>query len=478
MDKQHNQHGQHRWNRREFIKMAGAGAAALATLSISGCDAGKDGPGAARPSVPGAMTYRESKKGEKVSLLGFGMMRLPTVDKRALQRKSTAAIDQELVNSLVAEALEYGVNYFDTSPRYAQGQSEKVLGIALKPFPRDKYFIATKLSNFAESDWSREASIAMYENSFRNLQVETIDYMLLHGIGMGNDAMKVFNSRYMDNGMLDFLLEQREKGRIRNLGFSYHGDIRIFDHALAMGVDWDFVQIQLNYIDWKHAKEVSSRNTNAEYLYGELRKRDIPAIVMEPLLGGRLASMNGNRKAIAMLKAADPESTPAQWALRYAGHHEGVLTVLSGMTFREHLRENIATCSPLKPLNDSDLEMLENVAQIMVGFKTLPCNTCQYCMPCPYGLDIPSIFEHYNRCVSEENYVADTHDAHYAQARLAFLVGYDRSVPKLRQADHCTGCGRCVPHCPQRIDIPKEMVKIDRFVESLKQQKNLETGKA
>ena len=122
--------------------------------------------------------------------------------------------------------------------------------------------------------------------------------------------------------------------------------------------------------------------------------------------------------------------------------------------------------------------MLETVAQVMLGFKTIPCNTCQYCMPCPYGLDIPAIFEHYNRCVSEENYVENIHDARYAEARRAFLVGYDRSVPKLRQADHCTGCGRCKPHCPQRIDIPKEMERIDRFVDSLKQGKSFaaETG--
>lgn len=153
------------------------------------------------------------------------------------------------------------MNYFDTSPAYCKGQSERVTGIALKRHPREKYFIATKLSNFAPSTWSREASLAMYRNSFRELQVDYIDYMLLHGVGMGG-GMEEFEARYIRNGMLDFLLAEREAGRIRNLGFSYHGDIRVFDRLLA-GHDryrWDFVQIQMNYLDWRHAGR-STRGT-------------------------------------------------------------------------------------------------------------------------------------------------------------------------------------------------------------------------
>ena len=415
----------------------------------------------------GKMTYRKAKNGDIISLLGFGMMRLPTKDNRSA-RETDADIDQDRVNSLIDEAIQYGVNYFDTSPAYCKGKSEASLGIALKKYPRDKYYIATKLSNFAESTWSREESLKIYENSFKNLQVDTIDYMLLHGIGMGEDGMKVFNSRYIDNGMLDFLLEERKKGRIRNIGFSYHGDIAVFDHALAMDVDWDFVQIQLNFVDWKHAKEINTRNTNAEYLYGELQKRNIPAIVMEPLLGGRLARLDNNKKALAILKQADPEASPASWAMRYAGNPEGVITVLSGMTYREHLRENLRTCSPHKPLSQQELDMLEDVAQTMLSYKTIPCNTCQYCMPCPYGLDIPSIFVHYNKCVNEDRYINEVTDPNYMKARREFLIGYDRSVPRLRQADHCIGCNQCSPHCPQRIDIPAEMQKIDKFVNFIK----------
>ena len=456
------------YNRRDFIKLTGAMTAAAA-LSTAGCSDKKSLSRGGTLDLPtGEMSYRTAKNGDRISLLGFGMMRLPTTDNRSA-RETDGEIDQEMVNSLIDEAIQYGVNYFDTSPAYCKGKSEAALGTALKKHPRDKFFVATKLSNFAESTWSREESIKIYEKSFRDLQVDTIDYMLLHGIGMGEDGMKVFNSRYIDNGILDFLLEEKQKGKIRNLGFSYHGDIAVFDHALAMDIDWDFVQIQLNYVDWLHAKEVNERNTNAEYLYHEIQKKNIPAIVMEPLLGGRLARLD-NRNALNKLKQADPEASPAAWALRYAGNPSGVLTVLSGMTFREHLRENLRTCSPHKPLSQSELALLEDVAQTMLSYETIPCNTCQYCMPCPYGLDIPSIFVHYNKCINEEKYIKDPKDENYLKARREFLIGYDRAVPRLRQADHCIGCNLCSSHCPQRIKIPEEMRKIDRFVEMLKRQ--------
>ena len=226
------------------------------------------------------------------------------------------------------------------------------------------------------------------------------------------------------------------------------------------------MQIELNYLDWKHAKEINERNTNAEYLYAELKKRDIPAVIMEPLLGGRLANVPD--AIVADMKRRDPSASVAKWAFRYAGTPEGVLTVLSGMTYMDHLMENIMTYSPLKPISDEENTFLENVADKLVALQTIPCNDCKYCMPCPYGLDIPAIFLHYNKCIKEGNLVRNEKDSEYKRARKAFLVGYDYSVPRLRQANHCIGCGQCTRHCPQRIDIPKELAKIDTFVEKLK----------
>ena len=267
--------------------------------------------------------------------------------------------------------------------------------------------------------------------------------------------------------MMEFLLKEREAGRIRNLGFSFHGTVDTYDYALSLHdeVKWDFVQIQLNYVDWKHS---SGRNVNADYLYDELVKRNIPAIIMEPLLGGRLSNVPTH--IMTRLKQRRPEDSVASWAFRFAGSPELVLTVLSGMTYMEHLQDNIRTYSPLIPLTDDDKEFLEETAQLMLKYPTVPCNDCKYCMPCPYGIDIPAVLIHYNKCVNEGNVPKSQQDENYRKARQAFLVGYDRSVPRLRQANHCIGCDQCSPHCPQSINIPRELRRIDGFVEQLKQE--------
>lgn len=458
-------------DRREFLKRIGLGTAAVSATALVGCNS-KNNPVAgnvtAQSEIPtDSMTYRTNPKtGEKVSILGYGCMRWPDLDGGA--GRSDADLDQETINSLVDFAIAHGVNYFDTSPAYCKGRSEAATGTALSRHPREKFFIATKLSNFAPQTWSREASLKMYHDSFKNLQVDYIDYLLLHGVGMG-DGMEEFNKRYIDNGILDYLLKEREAGRIRNLGFSYHGDIAVFDHLLANHdkYKWDFVQIQLNYLDWHHAKEINPRNTDAEYLYTELAKRNIPAIIMEPLLGGRLSNVPDH--IVSRLKQQEPERSVASWAFRYAGSFPNVLTVLSGMTYMEHLQDNLRSFCPLKPLTDSDREFLYDTADLMVQYPTIPCNDCKYCMPCPYGLDIPAILLHYNKCVNQGNVPESQQAENYREARQAFLVGYDRSVPKLRQASHCIGCNQCSPHCPQSIDIPKELHRIDNFVEHLKQ---------
>lgn len=454
-------------NRRDFIKRLGI-VASVTGMALAGCEKSAkklSEKNLALAEIPtDKMTYRTNPKtGEKVSILGYGCMRWPSKD-------DSDELDQETINRLVDTALAHGVNYFDTSPAYCRGLSEHVTGIALARHPRESYYIATKMSNFAPQTWSREASIGIYRNSLKELQTDYIDYMLLHAIGIGEDAMDSFNVRFIDNGILDFLMAEREAGRIRNLGFSYHGDIRVFDYLLANHdkYKWDFVQIQLNYLDWRHAKELNPRNTDGEYLYGELEKRGIPAVIMEPLLGGRLSNVPDH--IATRLKEQEPEKSVASWAFRYAGTHPGVLTVLSGMTYMEHLEDNLRTYCPLKPLTNDEIQFLYDTADLMVQYPTVACNDCKYCMPCPYGIDIPAILLHYNKCVNQGNVAENSQSENYAEARRAFLVGYDRSVPKLRQANHCIGCNQCSPHCPQNINIPMELHRIDRYVEALKQE--------
>lgn len=460
-------------NRREFLKRLGIGAAAT-TTALAGCDT-KSNPMVAGRMAEGEvptdkMTYRTNPKtGEKVSVLGYGCMRWP---KKPADDGNGEIIDQEAVNALIDYALAHGINYFDTAPPYCRGLSEKATGIALKRHPRNSYYIATKMSNHRlvgqglSPQELFDASVQMYRNSFRDLQTEYIDYYLLHIVGMG-EGLPTLMERFFNNNLLDFLLKEREAGRIRNLGFSYHGDIRAFDYLLSRHDEfhWDFVQIQLNYVDYRHA---SGMNFNAEYLYGELDKRNIPVVVMESLLGGRLAGLTDHLNA--RLKQRRPEESIASWAFRFAASFPRVLTVLSGMTYMEHLQDNIRTFAPLDPCTDEELALLEDTAQTMLKYPSVSCTACQYCMPCPYGLDIPGIFAHYNKCINEGNVPASSQDENYRKARRAFLVGYDRSVPRLRQANHCIGCNQCVHHCPQNIDIPAQMQRIDHFVEQLKQE--------
>lgn len=452
-------------NRRNFLKVLGAGTA-VSAAALAGCKpvTRHTGAGSILSGEPtGEMTYRTNPHtGDKVSLLGYGCMRWPLRQRADGQGEE---VDQETVNELIDYAIEHGVNYFDTSPAYVRGWSEAATGIALSRHDRSKYFIATKMSNFAARPdvRGREASIALFERSLRELRVDYVDYYLLHGIGM--DGMQAFEERFIENGILEFLLKERQGGRIRNLGFSYHGDIAVFDRLLAMDIQWDFAQIQLNYVDWQHA---TGRNTNAEYLYGELNKKNVPSIIMEPLLGGRLGRLNSMCQA--PLRELRPDDTPAMWAFRYAGTPENVLTVLSGMTYMEHLQENVRTYSPLEPLDEREYTALEEVTDIIVNADFIPCTECQYCMPCPYGLDIPGIFAHYNRCVNESRLPEDKENERYRKARRAFLIGYDRSVPKLRQANHCTGCGICLTKCPQRLPITGDLERIDAFAEQLRRE--------
>lgn len=463
------------------MKSLGAGALATAAMA-AGCK---------NPNATGAegftlgevptdkMTYRTGTHGEKVSLLGYGCMRLPSLEDGKDGNQSEGDLDQDRINELTDYAIEHGLNLFDTAPRYCKARSEIAMGKALSRHRREEYLISTKLSNQNPSLWNFKGSKEMFEQSLERLQVDYLDFYMLHCVGLpgrdkdGNmvDAMEAFQRRFVDSGMIEFLMQQREKGIIRNLGFSYHGDVKVFDHALSMHeqVHWDHVLIQHNYINWRHAGDLAEDgggDANSEYLYGELAKRDIPVFVMEPLLGGQLASLPDF--AVEELKQHEPQQSVASWAFRFAGNQPRILTVLSGMTYMEHLQDNLRTMSPHQPLSEEELAMLQSIADRYIEYPLIPCTGCQYCMPCPYGIDIPGNFAHYNKMVNEGALLSQPDDdatseerRAYRKARREYLKSYDHAVEPQRQADHCIGCGRCLHECPQRINIPAKLAMIE-----------------
>lgn len=441
-------------NRRQFLQRLGVGAgSALAMMAMEPLNvlAGTKKP----DDVVGGgdsvkMTYRvQHGSGEKISLLGFGMMRLPD--------------DQEDVDRLVDYAIAHGVNYFDTAPMYKGGRNEDQTGRALSRYPRDKYYIATKMSNQNQRLWDFDAAKEMYERSFERLRVDYIDYYLLHSIGGGGvDGLK---GRFLDNGLLDFLLKEREAGRIRHLGFSYHGDVSAFDWLLDRQDEyhWDFAQIQMNYLDWRHAslnKNGWRRDADAEYLYDKLEKTGVQAVIMEPLRGGALGRMNDD--LTARLNAVRPNDSPASWAFRWVASHPNILTTLSGINQMEHMEENVRTFSPLEPCTEAENVLLAEIADVMAGFPTIPCTTCSYCMPCPFGVDIPGNFAYYNDAVDQKILpLPDKTSADYMVRKQQFADGLLEALPdKSQWANQCTDCEACLPKCPQQIRIPNQMARI------------------
>ena len=443
-------------NRRQFLHKLGLGAAVMAVNPL-GVLAGESGQTQNVDLGNAPMTYRvKHGSGDKVSLLGFGMMRLPD--------------DQDQINRLVDYAIAHGVNYFDTAPVYKGGRSEGMTGTALSRYPRERYYVATKMSNQRDGSRSLDDARKMYENSFRELRVDYIDYYLLHSVGGG--GMDTLRARFFDNGLLDFLLKEREAGRIRHLGFSYHGDVSVFDFLLDHQDEyhWDFTQIQMNYLDWRHASLNKSgwrQDADAEYLYNKMEKTGVQVVVMEPLRGGALARLDD--ELYQRLTALRPNDTPASWAFRWVGSHPNILTTLSGMNEMAHMEENVRTFSPLEPCTEAENKLLEEIADVMAGFPTIPCTTCRYCMPCPYGVDIPGNFAYYNEAVAQKIIpLPDKQAADYMTRKQQFADGLRQALPDASTwATQCADCEECLPKCPQQIRIPNQMARI---VETLRKR--------
>ena len=358
----------------------------------------------------------------KLSALGMGAMRLPVID------GDDAKIDEAAAGEMVAYAMEHGINYYDTAWGYHNGNSELVMGRALSKYPRDKFYLATKFPGYDLSNMPKVKEI--FEKQLEKCQVEYFDFCLFHNVcEMNIDA-------YLDEkyGIFDYLMEQKKNGRIKHLGFSAHGSYDVMKRFLdAYGDHMEFCQIQLNYVDWSFQ--------NAKAKVELLKEHNIPVWVMEPLRGGKLASLP--EKETSILKSMRPDEEVPAWAFRFLQSIPEVTMVLSGMSNAEQMKANIATFETDKPLNDEEMKSLLALADGMLN-GTLLCTACHYCVShCPKGLDIPRLLELYN----EHKFTGGGFIAPMALA----------AVPEDKQPSACIGCRSCEKVCPQQIKISEAM---------------------
>lgn len=354
-----------------------------------------------------------------LSMLGMGCMRLPTVD------NDNSHIDEEAVFAMVDEAMARGVNYYDTAWGYHNGQSEIVMGKALARYPRESFYLATKFPGYDLSNMDKVEEI--FEKQLEKLGVEYFDFYLFHNV------YELNINDYLDpgHGIYDYLIKQKQNGRIRHLGMSVHGSLEVLDRFLAAyGKDIEFCQVQLNWLDW----DFQSAKAKVE----RLKEWNIPVWVMEPLRGGKLCTIAPEYEQ--QLKALRPDESVTGWAFRWLQSVEGVTVVLSGMSNMEQLKQNLTTFETDEPLNAEENKTLLSIAKAMTSVTSLPCTACRYCTThCPQGLNIPWLLELYNEHVFSGG---------------GFLAPNAlRSVPEDKRPAACIGCRSCEAVCPQLIKI-------------------------
>ncbi len=360
---------------------------------------------------------------------GFGAMRLPLTNP-----DDKTSINQELLNQMVDEFLAAGFVYFDTAYPYHEQMSEPAMKKALtERHDRSEYIFADKMPTILVK--APEEYPMYFERQLTRTGVEYFDYYLMHNMGKDRYA------RTQKFGGFEFAMRMKEEGRIKNFGFSFHDDADTLDRILTEHPEVDFVQLQINYLDWEN-KVIQSKKC-----YETAKKHGKPVVVMEPVKGGTLANLP--KEAMELLLSHNPDATPASYALRFVAGLDNVMMILSGMSNLEQVKENTALMSDVKPLNEDEKKLLFKVAEIINQSQAVPCTACGYCMEvCPKNIAIPGLFGLYNNYKINGNFSN---------------MYYNRVVYEKGKASDCIGCHRCEKNCPQHIAIPAELKNITPF---------------
>ncbi|MBQ5441847.1 MAG: aldo/keto reductase [Firmicutes bacterium] len=373
------------------------------------------------------MIYRKFQDLD-ISMLGFGLMRLPLNEDKT--------VNEELTAEMVDYAIKHGVNYFDTAWPYHSGTSEVVIGKILKKYPRDSFYLANKYPGHvvAETYDPKET----FEKQLKKCQVDYFDFYLLHNV-YENSLPTYEDPRW---GIIDYFIEQRKLGRIKHLGFSSHGDLKVLKEILdKYGSELEFCQLQLNYLDWTVQKGKEKYDLVTSY--------GLPIIVMEPVRGGKLAKLY--QGTMDELNKDRPDASAASYALRWFQPLENVFTVLSGMSDMEQTVDNVATFDHEDPLSEKEEQIIMNAAEAMKS--EVPCTACRYCVDsCPMELDIPDLLFKYNQIRAESGFTIKMQ-----------LDAY----PEDKQPSACIGCGACMEMCPQKIQIPDELKAFTEALEKI-----------
>jgi len=368
-----------------------------------------------------------------ISAIGFGLMRLP---------QQNGEPDVIATQKMIDYAMEHGINYYDTAWFYHSGKSELTAGKVLRKYPRNSYYLADKMPLRILEDKSDVISI--FEEQLKKCRTDYFDFYLAHNIN--KNEWKTLKSC----DVYEQLLQKKKEGKIKYLGFSIHDTPELLEEVIKT-YKWDFVQLPINLIDWEKNDNTGWYGVNAKKQYETVTKAGIPVVVMNPLKGGQLSTLN--QAAVDLLKKENPDASPSSWSLRYVASLENVFVVLSGMTEMEHVIDNVKTFTNFKPLTEKEQKILSNAIAVYKSSGAITCTYCQYCEGCPIGIDIPKIFNIYNQ------YKAD-------DKKNVFIAVYEK-IKEENRADKCINCGICKTKCPQKLDIPNLLKEVDKTYKSL-----------